>query len=174
MMFLTCAGVSLALISSLWCFLALRRYSRWGRRRGTQIDNPVRRELHKSQLAHLQCISMTLLDQYELPVCGQMRVVSWSWIRHGPGTPGNNFCFTIPVQVLDWRVGILQPWNLMGLLTLNRGGRGSRQGSPVHQLSSQSHPRAPGKGRKVEGEKSQLENLVVTRPASSLDALVTK
>ena len=35
--------------------------------------------------------SITLLDEYELPVCGQMRVVSWSWIRHGPGTPGNNF-----------------------------------------------------------------------------------
>ena len=49
------------------------------------------KDLHKSQLAYLQCISITLLDEYELPVCGQMRVVSWSWIRHGPGTPGNNF-----------------------------------------------------------------------------------
>ena len=103
-----------------------------------------------------------------------MRVVSWSWIRHGPGTPGNNFCLTIPVDVLDRRVGILQPWNLLSLLTLNRGGRGSRQGSLVHQLSSPSHPRAPENDRKVEGERSQLENLVVTRPASSLDALVTK
>ena len=110
MIFLTCAGVSLALISSLWCFLALRRYSRWGRRRGTQINNPVRRDLHKSQLAHLQCISMTLTDKYELlPVCGQMRVVSWSWIRHGPGTPGNNFCLTIPVGVLERRVGLYKP-----------------------------------------------------------------
>ena len=117
---------------------------------------------------------MTLLDYYELPVCGQMRVVSWSWIRHGPGTPGNNLSLTIPVEVLDRRVGLLQAWNLLSLLTLNRGGRGSRQGSPVHQLSSPSHPRAPENDRKVEGERSQLENLVVTRPTSSLDALVTK
>ena len=89
MIFLTCAGVSLALISSLWCFLALRRYSMWGRRRRTQINNPVRKD--KSKLTHLQCISMTLLNQYELPVCGQMRVISWSWIRHGPSTPDNTF-----------------------------------------------------------------------------------
>ena len=49
MIFLTCAGVSLALISSLWCFLALRRYSMWGRRRRTQINNPVTKDMRKSQ-----------------------------------------------------------------------------------------------------------------------------
>ena len=79
------------------------------REKGTQINNPIRKDLHKSQLAHLQCISMALPNEYKLPVCGQMRVVSWSWIRHGPGAPGNNFALTAHVRSSTGELAFYKP-----------------------------------------------------------------
>ena len=120
MVFLTWAGVSLALMSSLWCLRALENW-----------------------------ISLGFLELFlNLPVSRKMGVVCWGWVGHWPGAPRHKFSLGAPrvLRVANCWSSYLLSINFLTSRwssTWNRGGIDSKQGSPVRQLSYQSRPKAP-------------------------------